>query len=70
MIYYIGLNGNAKMFAHNFNNQRVIIFVYLSGKIFVEADNGCVIKEYIDSGYFNKFVNYLQKQGIKVVSLQ
>ena len=48
MIYYIGLNGDAKMFAHNFNNQRVIIFVYSSGKIFVEADNGCVIKEYID----------------------
>ncbi|MDY5490304.1 MAG: hypothetical protein SPG27_15555 [Butyricimonas virosa] len=68
MIYYIGLNGDAKMFAHNFNNQRVIIFVYSSGKIFVEADNGCVIKEYIDSGYFNKFVNYLENP-LKVVPL-
>ncbi len=70
MIYYIGLNGDVKIFAHSFNGQRVMLFVYSSGKIFVEADNGCVIKEYIDSGYFNKFVNYLQEQGIKVLSLQ
>lgn len=69
MIYYIGSINGSKLFCDHLDGKRVILHVCSTGKVYIEADDGYLIKKYMESGRLNIFLKYLQKQGIKVISL-
>lgn len=69
MTYLTSSDEESKFFTDYYEGKRVVLRVDLTGRVFIIAEDGCVIKKYIESGRFNVFLDYLHDEKIKVVSL-